>query len=43
MDFELFGNGRVTLPRLTAITIASLRLLLMSFLLDIVLIHTWML
>ncbi len=32
MDFILFGNGHITLPRLMAATIASLRSLLMSYL-----------
>jgi len=33
MDFKLFGNGRITLPRLVAATMASLISLLLSFLL----------
>ncbi len=41
LDLKLFGNGCITLPRLMAATIASLRSLLMSYLLGIVLTHTW--
>ncbi len=39
IDFKLFGNGRSTLTRLMAATIAFLRSLLMSYLLGIVLTH----
>ncbi len=41
MDFTLFENGLVTLPKLMAATIASLKSLLVSYLFGIVLAHTW--
>ena len=39
MDFKLFGNNLITLPRLMGATIASLQSLLMCFLIGIVLTH----
>jgi len=43
MDSISFGNGLITLPDWWAATIASLRSLLMSFLLGTASTHTWML